>query len=107
MDSISVSNVPAELKAELLKDAEARECTVSDAAGAVLAKYFGVEYRVSGRRTNGGTLANVLGVRAPERLVTAVWSASRAWSMTQSQVVIRVLSAHYGLRYVPKRRGAK
>lgn len=107
MDSLNVSNVPAELKAELLKDATARECTVSDAAGVVLANYFGVEYRLSGRKTNGATLANVVGVRAPERLVTAIWSASRAWSMTQSQVVIRVLSAHYGLRYIPRRRGAK
>jgi hypothetical protein len=107
VDSISVSNVPAELKAELLKDAQARECTVSDAAGSALSSYFGIEYRLSGRRTNGATLANVLGVRAPERLVTAVWSASRAWKMTQSQVVIRVLSSHYGLRYVPKRRGAR
>lgn len=105
MDSISVSNVPAELKRALLRDAQARDCTVSDAAGSALAKHFGLEYPLSGRRSSGATLATVLGVKAPIKLVTAVWASSKAWRMTQSQVVIRILSAHYGIRYTPKRRG--
>lgn len=107
MDSISVSNVPAELKAALMKDAESRECTISDVAGSALSKYFGLEYPLSGHRTQGATLASVIGIRAPRQLVTQVWASSRAWHMTQSQVVVRVLSAHYGLRYQPKRRGRR
>lgn len=103
MESLRVSNVPKQLKQQLVADAQANGQTVSDVAGRILAHYFNHAFRPSGRASSSPTLSDSLSLRVTRLCVADVWAASRSWKMTQSQVVNRILCNEYGIRYDPKK----
>jgi hypothetical protein len=106
----NVRNVPPGLKAALIADAAREERSVTDTALCVLADYFNTDCPEAGNQPRSQpTLNDQLQLRMPRYhpLWGAFWAASKEWSTTESSVVIKVLSDHYGLPYELVRRGRK
>lgn len=106
MSLTNVRNVPTDVKAALIRDVEEQDRSLSDTAVEILATYFDVASPLSGRNSGPRAgLSDQLQLRVSDGLAAALWQAAREWRVTQSQAVIQVLAAHYGLPYRPKRRG--
>jgi plasmid stability protein len=98
----SVRNIPADVKAELVRDAEAQGRSLADVAAELLAAALGVEYVASGRAsTVAPGVTNQLQLRLDTRLASALWAFARQSETTQSRAAISVWAAHYGIRYEP------
>ncbi len=105
MSLTNVRNVPEDVKAALIHDMTVQDRSLSDTAVEILSGYFNVASPLSGR--NSGPRAGMsdqLQLRVSDELAVALWGAAREWGVTQSQAVIQVLAAHYGLPYVPRNR---
>jgi predicted HicB family RNase H-like nuclease len=88
--------VSAEVKERLVADANHREVSLNDVAVGLLADHFRVSFKGTGRRSPGArTPAGPLPLRVPPSLWRRVHNA--AVGQTKSDVVERVLRAHYDL----------
>jgi len=101
----NVSSVPFNIKRAVLNEALARDITMNDVIGLVLAEHWGIPYALSGERSMGAEVkGDQMLFRIPEAMMTKISVLAREQKITQSSVVLQVLAAHYGLVYEPIKR---
>lgn len=105
----NIRGVPTELKAALNREALESGRSMTDTVTKILSDYFELEPELFGGKTTNPSLSSQLMVRMEKNgpLSHAIWAAAREWGLTESSAVIRILAAHYGLPYEPKRFGRK
>lgn len=95
--------LPVEVREALERDAKAAGVTLNDAAGAVLAKHFQVEWEHSGRPYR--EMAPQFKMRVPEHLHWKIRMSAALAGHTVRGTVLATIAEHYGLdAIVPTRR---
>lgn len=105
----NIRGVSSELKSKLVSEALRTGRSVSDVTVSILSAYFGIEPFLQGNSTTTPNLGSQLLLRVERNgtLVMSLYAASREWQLTESSAAIKILSAHYGLPFEPRRPGRK
>jgi len=93
-----VRGVPADLKAAVIADAEARASGMNDVIVGVLAARYSVKFEASDRKmTATPGLSADLVLRMPDSLRRAIAVDAAKRGSTQRAIVVATLSRHYGM----------
>ena len=104
-DALILNEVlPIELRAALDQDAKAKDITLNDVAGVLLAEYFSTKWEYSGKRYR--PMAEQFKLRVPEELHLKIrMHAALTKGAVMRGIVVSVLAEHYGLAAIsPTRR---
>lgn len=95
--------LPPELRRHLEETAQSQDITLNDAAGAIVAKHFGLAWRYTGKSYR--PMAEQFKLRVPEDLHAKLRMTAALDKRTVVRgIVISVLSDHYGLGSIPPTR---
>lgn len=101
----NVRNVPTNVKRALLNEALARDLTIKDVAGRILAMRYSCDYELSGETSSRATLAgDQLSLLISPEIDDELHREARDRGMTESSVVCLAIADFYGLVYHPTRR---
>lgn len=102
----NVRNVPPKVKQVVMNDALAHEMTMADAVGIILGQRYGVVYTPTGRRSQRpDAKGDQFMLSLPPEIVDSIAKESRERRITESSVILAVISDKYGLIYEPKKKG--
>lgn len=101
----NVRNVPPNIKRAVVNEALAQDITMNDVIGQILGQHWSVPYALSGERSVGAEITgDQMLFRVPPTVDLHIRSSARSQKITESSVVLQVLSAHFGLVYQPTKR---
>jgi hypothetical protein len=105
----NIKGVSTELKSALVEEALKSGRSVSDVAISILSTYFKIKPFLQGNTTTTPNLGSQLLLKVERNgpLALSLYSAAREWQLTESSAAVKVLSAHYGLPFEPRRPGPK
>lgn len=105
----NVRGVSVDLKAKLVQEALASGRSINDVAITHLSSFFNVKPELQGNPSRTPGLGNQLLLKVERNgpLATNIWMAAKEWQLTESSTVVKILSAHYGLPWEPRRPGRK
>jgi len=98
-----------ELRARIVADVLAAGSNLNDVTVAVLAARYGVGWEPRGRRSHPSPDDDVLALRVPAALLSAIDAAAAYEGLSRQDETLASLSAYYGLPFTPakKRHGPR